>query len=310
LLIIYCFPCLNFYSTLSLGTSWNSLGRLWTGSRLFHRGHAHDGRGPFAHPTLSVVATQCFCPGPEYKTPAWHPVASDQLQPIMTNCFAGWRRPVASWATQGSAQAHNIRDRMGLATHCGQCIRHSRSRGRAIGSWECGRGSPVSPWTIRTVIPQLPPATIRYPAKIPIIPCWMRRAKMFHMLRVWTCLGRQGLVTLDISGPSGPTNVHPHLAGLQTPYSPMLCTSWLHPYISYFHYTLRMANICLKKESVYIYIIIYLYTSLGIFPHIPILISHSILFIPIYPSLSHTQDFFRGTGHAGNHQGIGGGTTS
>ena len=155
-------PCLNFYSTLSLGTSWNSLGRLWTGSRLFHRGHAHDGRGPFAHPTLSVVATQCFCPGPEYKTPAWHPVASDQLQPIMTNCFAGWRRPVASWATQGSAQAHNIRDRMGLATHCGQCIRHSRSRGRAIGSWECGRGSPVSPWTIRTVIPQLPPATTSY----------------------------------------------------------------------------------------------------------------------------------------------------
>ena len=95
----------------------------------------------------------------------------------MTNCFAGWRRPVASWATQGSAQAHNIRDRMGLATHCGQCIRHSRSRGRAIGSWECGRGSPVSPWTIRTVIPQLPPATIRYPAKIPIIPCWMRKSK-------------------------------------------------------------------------------------------------------------------------------------
>ena len=230
-------PSLNFYSTLSLGTSWNSLGRLWTGSHLFHRGHAHDGRGPFAHPTLSVVATQCFCPGPEYKTPAWHRVASDQLQPIMTNCFAGWRRPVASWATQGSAQAHNIRDRMGLATHCGQCIRHSHSRGRAIGSWECGRGSPVSPLTIRTVIPQLPPATIRYPAKIPIIPCWMRRAKMFHMLRVWTCLGRQGLVALDISGPSGPTNVHPHLAGLQTPYSPMLCTSWLHPYISYFHYT-------------------------------------------------------------------------
>lgn len=232
-------PPLNFYSTLSLGTSWNSLGRLWTGSRLFHRGHAHDGRGPFAHPTLRSLPRNVFVQ------------ASDQLQPIMTNCFAGWRRPVASWATQGSAQAHNIQDRMGLATHCGQCIRHSRSRGRAIGSWECGRGSPVSPWTIRTVIPQLPSATIRYPAKIPIIPCWMRRAKMFHMLRVWTCLGRQGLVALDRLDQrmSIPTLLvyRSHTA----PCCVLLgCTLIYRISIT----PLRMANICLKKKSVCIYI--------------------------------------------------------
>ena len=42
----------------------------------------------------------------------------------------------------------------------------------------------------------------------------------------------------------------------------------------------------------YICISLFIYTSLGIFPHIPTLISHSIPFIPIYPSLSHTQDFF------------------
>ena len=53
-------PSLNFYSTLSLGTSWKSLGRLWTGSRLFHRGHAHDGRGPFAHPTLRSLPRNVF----------------------------------------------------------------------------------------------------------------------------------------------------------------------------------------------------------------------------------------------------------
>ena len=65
-----------------------------------------------------------------------------------------------------------------------------------------------------------------------------------------------------------------------------------------------------RASMVYMYIIIYLYLA----GYIPTYSHSDFPFYPLYPHLSisipYPGFFFRGTGHAGNHQGIGGGTTS